>query len=206
MIKKLSVPCPYETWRSVAVFTKAAIKPHRDSDVCNIYFHALWRSMDSICSLDMDSTENTASKSYSIVVCALCLAMALVLLSVTQPLPNNGCFSGCRVLSGLMSQYIHTYTYTYIYIHRGRNQNQFSYSSVLENSTSVKISRTNLFSSQYFLIYAMCMRKKFISPWSTFSLHFLYWKNKRRLMKFPFCSLHNSLCLSVYPSVPVYPL
>jgi hypothetical protein len=43
--------------------------------------------------------ENTASNSYSIVARVGCLATALVLLLVTQPLTSNGGFSGSQILA-----------------------------------------------------------------------------------------------------------
>jgi hypothetical protein len=42
---------------------------------------------------------NTASNSYSIVACVRCLAMDLVLLRVTHPLPSIGCFSGSTIFA-----------------------------------------------------------------------------------------------------------
>jgi hypothetical protein len=57
--------------------------------------------IDSICGLGMDCIENTTSISSSIVACARCLAVALVLLRVTKLLSSSDCFlvsySCCQV-------------------------------------------------------------------------------------------------------------
>jgi hypothetical protein len=54
--------------------------------------------IDSLCRLGADRIENAASKSDSIVACVHCLAMALVLLRVTQSLLSSGCVSGPLIL------------------------------------------------------------------------------------------------------------
>jgi hypothetical protein len=67
-------------------------------------------SVDSLCRPDTDHIDNTASSSYSIVMCTLCLAMTLVFLLVYEAVAYQWVFHWSLILSGLMSQCCHVYS------------------------------------------------------------------------------------------------